>query len=461
MVEVRKKMLTGAAIVALCSAVGVGGGLLGCAPQGAGTSEANGVSEASTGENGTVKTMEQWGELYPLQYSSYAVTDIKSDGQYHSHYDLKQKMLAPVDRKVRTDGQLDTKLLTDGETGYNDDGNLTVSGLWYDSESGHWVVDEGEYGDLSGTRERQGCYACKSSLFEDEYDRNGAEIFGAKLTDGFVDSMNGQVWNCGVCHDGDPAMSTPDAQLTYWTQLARDTFDTFDSNERVCGQCHNSLDYRSHITDQKAMDSFSPYQYGLDIDSLYEAAVEDGVYSIDEDTGILLTCFDHPEVEFVQGSAMRELGVTCVDCHMAETVDGTSGTVYTMHNASGSPLENEEALEYCLTCHKSQGIESTDDMARMVRNLQEETTAIEEQLKQKFDTAYDLIKSANQNGGAEESLLQQARDDYSLAEAYFHAVCGDVGDEPLGTKVVHNPTATADYNAKTGKLLDGIIQSLS
>ena len=370
-------------------------------------------------------------------------------------------MLAPVERKARTDGQLDTKLLTDGEMGYNDGGNLTVAGVWYDSESGHWVVEEGEYGDLSGTRERQGCYACKSSLFEDEYDQSGAEIFGASLTDGFVNSMNGQVWNCGVCHDGDPATSAPDAQLTYWTQLARDTFNTFDSSERVCGQCHISLDYRSHITDQNVMDSFSPYQYGLDIDSLYEAAVEDGVYSIDEDTGILLTCFDHPEVEFVQGSTMRELGVTCVDCHMVETVDETSGTVYTMHNASGSPLENEEALEYCLTCHKSQGIESTDDMVRMVRNLQEETTAIEEQLKQKFDVAYDLIKSANQNSGTEESLLQQVRDDYSLAEAYFHAVCGDVGDEPLGTKVVHNPTATADYNAKTGKLLDSIIQSLS
>ena len=454
MIDMRKKTGAAAAVVVLCAAVGIAGAL-GCAS----TSPLASGDTASTSVGD--KTMEQWGEIYPLEFGSYAVTDIKSDGQYHSHYDLKQKMLAPAARFLRDDGQLHTRLLTDGEVGYNDGGNITVSGVHYDSETHQWIVDEGEFGDLSGTRERQGCYACKSSQFIDIYERDGAEIFGEKMNDEFVEEINGQVWDCGTCHAGDPGTTAPDAQLPMWTQLSRDAFDKLDPKERVCGQCHNSLDYRSHITDQETMDSFNPYQYGFDIDALHKAAVEDGIYTIDEDTGILLTCFDHPDLEMTQGSAMRELGVTCVDCHMPQTTDAESGTEFTMHNASGSPLENDAALEYCLTCHKSQGIDSKEDMVKMVRDLQDETTKNAEALQKKFDKAYDLIKQANKDGGVDEAKLQQARDDYSIAYSYFYATKGDVGDEPLGTKIVHNPMAIADYNAKAEQLIDGIIASLS
>lgn len=456
-----RKTLLGTSVVALCVTIAIGTAV-GCSPAPTPVAATGGdTAVEQDAEDGGRKTMEEWGELYPLQYGSYAVTDIKSDGQYHSHYDLKQKMLAPAERFLRDDGQYHTRLLSDGEVGYNDEGNITISGMWYDSKNKHWVVNEDVFGDLSGTRERMGCYSCKSSTFNDIYERDGAEIFGEKLTDEFVDEVNGQVWDCGTCHDGDPGTTSPDAQLPLWSQLSRDAFDSFDAKERVCGQCHNSLDYRSHITDQETMDSFNPYKYGVDIDSLHKAVVEDGVYSIDEDTGILLTCFDHPDLEFNQGSAMRELGVTCVDCHMATTADAESGKEFTSHNASGSPLENPAAIEYCLTCHKSQGINSADEMVKMVRDLQAETTDKLEALQVKMDQAYELIKTANQNGGVDETTLQQARDDYSIAYSYHYAVCGDVGDEPLGTKVVHNPTAAADYIAKTDQLLDGVIAALS
>ena len=210
---------------------------------------------------------------------------------------------------------------------------------------------------------------------------------------------------------------------------ARDSYDLFDSDERVCGQCHNSFDYRSPYHRPETMDGFSPYRYGLDVDSLYEAAVEDGIYSIDEDTGILLTCFDHPEIEFVQGSAMNELGVTCVDCHMPQADE--SGEGYTSTTRSGSPLENEDALEYCLTCHKEQGIESTADMKAMVEDLQAKTKAVEEDLDARFDQAYELIKNANQSGGVDEAVLQQARD--RLLEGGSVLPC-DRGDAPMVSK---------------------------
>lgn len=154
---------------------------------------------------------------------------------------------------------------------------------------------------------------------------------------------------------------------------------------------------------------------------------------------------------------MGELGLTCVSCHMPETTDGSSGTDYTYHNASASPLENDTALEYCLTCHKNQGIESKEAMVEMVRGKQAEAAAAIAELDVKFDAAYELIKNANQNGGVDETVLQQARDDYSLAEAYYHATKGGRDD---GSKVVHNPTATENYYAQAGNLLDGIVANL-
>lgn len=451
----KKKLLTGASVVTFCTAFGLVAGLVGCAPQATSTSSAEATSSQEQLQNtGEEKTMEEWGELYPLQFSSYAEETIK-EGKYEGHYALKQKLLAPAVRVERKDGQTDTKLVN--PSGTYDDGNVIVNGLRYDSANKQWVVVEGDLNDLSGTRERQGCFACKSAEFDKVYDNEGAGIFGAKMTPEFVDAMNGQVWSCNTCHDGDPAMNAPDAQLTYWTQLARESFDLFDPGERVCGQCHNSLDYRSRITDQDKMDSFSPYKYGLDVESLYQAAMEDGIYSVDEETGIELSCLDHPDIEFLQGGAMGELGLTCIDCHMPETKDDASGKEYTYHNASASPLENETALEFCMTCHENQGISSTDEMVEMVRGKQAEAAAKIAELDVKFEQAHELIKVANQNGGVDETVLQQARDDYSLAEAYYHATKGGRAD---GSKVVHNPVATDNYYAQAGNLLDGIVASL-
>lgn len=428
-----KRLVVATAALALCASLGV-----------AAAFADDGVS-VEEGTSSETMTMQDWGEVYPLQWESYHQKSVKADGNTHGHYDLQEKLLAPVVR----DG---TDLIK------SEDGYYQISGFSWNEEIGAWVIDEDELGAVPANAFKMGCYSCKSSNFDLAYERWGAEIFTEDPTQEFIDLIDGQVWDCASCHEGDPGDGNVDAQLTYWTQLARESFDELDPSERICGQCHNSLDYRSRITDQETMDGFSPYKYGFDLDSLYDAAVEDGIYTVDEETGIILTCLDHPDVEFTQGSAMRELGVTCVDCHMPQTTDPESGEVYTSHNASASPLENETALEYCLTCHGAQGIETTDEMAQMVRDLQAETAAVEDELEVKFDQAYGLIADAVAGGEVDEETLQQARDDYSRAEAYFHAVTGSGAN---GVKVAHNPGATETYNARTGELLDGIIEALA
>lgn len=456
----RQKVLFAVGIVSFCMTVGIVGALAGCVPGQAADKNLAQSGEVSAEET-SPQTMEEWGELYPLQFGTCAEGSIKEgktvdEGNHEGHYDLKAKMLAPAVRVERADGQRDTKLVNPYGT-FNED-YIIVEGVDYDPETGKWYVKDDKLRNLTDTRERKGCYACKSSNFDEVYEREGAGIFSEKLDDEFIQEMNGQIWNCTTCHDGDPAANAPDAQLTYWTQLSRESFDKLDAKDRACGQCHNSLDYRSHITDQETMDSFSPYRYGFDVDSLYDAAIEDGVYSVDEDTGIVLSCFDHPDVELLQGSVHSELGMTCVSCHMPTMTDEESGAEFTYHNASESPLANETALEYCLTCHKSQGIESTEAMRQMVKDRQKEIEESVSDYPDRFTAAYDAIKAAKDAGNVDENVLQQARDAYSKAEAYFHAAQGGSVD---GVKVAHNPEGIPAYYAQAGELLDQVMTTLA
>ncbi len=455
----RRKLGTAVVIVALCGVFAGTVALSGCATPSA--TNASGTGEEAASTQDAVKTMEEWGEQYPLQFGSYAEGSIKEgktkdEGNHEGHYDLKAKMLAPAVRVERPDGQKDTKLVNPYGT-FNEE-YIIVEGVEYDPETGKWYVKDNELRSLTDTRERKGCYACKSSNFDEVYERDGAGIFSEKIDDAFVQEMNGQIWNCTTCHDGDPAQNAPDAQLTYWTQLSRDAFQELDPQDRACGQCHNSLDYRSRITDQETMDTFSPYRYGFDVDSLYAAALEDGVSTVDEDTGIVLSCLDHPDVEVLQGSVHSELGMTCVSCHMPAMTDAESGEEFTYHNASESPLANETALEYCLTCHKSQGIESTEEMRQMVKSRQKEIEASVADYPDRFEAAYDAIKAAKDTGSVSEDVLQQARDAYSKAEAYYHVAQGGSVD---GVKVAHNPEAVPGYYAQAASLLEEVMASLA
>ena len=436
-----RKLFTGASIVAFCGVVGVAGVLMGCAPQA--TSGSSVIEAQTVADSSATKTMDEWGELYPLQYSSYHQSPIKGDGNTHGHYDLKQKLLAPVVR----DG---TKLIQDEE------GNYAISGYEYDEESHRWVIAEDQLGAVAANEFKMGCYSCKSGNFNEIYEERGAQIFTQDPDQEFIDQIDGQVWDCQICH-GDTAGSAPTSYLTYFNQIGRDGIDSLNSAERACGQCHNSLDYRHAITDQDAMDSFSAYRYGLDVDSLIQAVNDDDITVMDEEIGVKRVVFDHDDVEFAHTSPMADLGVTCVTCHMPESTDETSGETYTNHHASGSPLESEDSLEVCLTCHENQGIGSTEEMKQMVKDKQVEAAAAYDASKAKLDQARELLAKATADG-VSDADLEQVRADYQKADAYLQHIKG--GGNVPGAKVAHNPTATFDLAAKAGNLADGIVEDL-
>lgn len=182
-----KKAAMLSASLALCATIGVSAALAGPSPS----------ASADTSSDSASKDMlmEDWGARYPLEYGSFVEETIK-DGKLEGHYSLKAKLLAPGERVMRADGQTDTKLVdTDGD--YNT-GDVIVHGLEYDPAEQRWFVPITDLDDLSGTRERMGCYSCKSKNYDYWLEDYGASSFTEKMTGDFVSYMNGQVWSCNT-----------------------------------------------------------------------------------------------------------------------------------------------------------------------------------------------------------------------------------------------------------------------
>lgn len=458
MIDVRRKVGAAVAVVSLCAMVGVGG-LIGCAPQATpapstgGDAPAPAAAESTTEESAGIASgnLDKWAEQFPLQYNSYHQSPVKADGKHHGHYDLKAKLFAPVVR----DGSALITTNEDGTTDTNGDGMYQISGFHYDEASHQWVIDEDELGQVKAQTFKMGCYSCKSGTFDQVLEQRGPEIFTQEVDQEFMDSMDGQIWACNICH-GDMPGTKPTSTFTYFNTVGRDGLDEFSDNEKACGQCHNSLDYRHAITDDEVFQKFSAYKYGTDVDSLIKAVNEDDITTLDEEIGVKLVCFDHDEVEFAHTSPMAELGVDCVTCHMPQSTEG--GTTYTNHHASGSPLENPDSLAKCLECHESQGIKTADEMVKMVRDKQADATATYEAVKAKLDQAYDLL-AAKTAAGTPDADLAEVRTKYQTADGYLQHIRG--GNNGMGTKVVHNVPQFYDLAAKADVLCDEMIAALS
>lgn len=458
MIDVRRKVGAAVAVVSLCAMVGVGG-LIGCAPQATpapstgGDAPAPAAAESTTEESAGIASgnLDKWAEQFPLQYNSYHQSPVKADGKHHGHYDLKAKLFAPVVR----DGSALITTNEDGTTDTNGDGMYQISGFHYDEASHQRVIDEDELGQVKAQTFKMGCYSCKSGTFDQVLEQRGPEIFTQEVDQEFMDSMDGQIWACNICH-GDMPGTKPTSTFTYFNTVGRDGLDEFSDNEKACGQCHNSLDYRHAITDDEVFQKFSAYKYGTDVDSLIKAVNEDDITTLDEEIGVKLVCFDHDEVEFAHTSPMAELGVDCVTCHMPQSTEG--GTTYTNHHASGSPLENPDALAKCLECHESQGIKTADEMVKMVRDKQADATATYETVKAKLDQAHDLL-AAKTAAGTPDADLAEVRTKYQTADGYLQHIRG--GNNGMGTKVVHNAPQFYDLAAKADVLCDEMIAALS
>lgn len=302
------------------------------------------------------------------------------------------------------------------------------------------------------------CIACKSTDFNALYAQEGKQAFAADATD-YVG--NGKYWDCNICHADTPG-STLQANLVLYQLIGKTALNQVSTEEAVCGQCHNAVGRygRAWLANYDGdLGTIDPYRYGFDPDSLKQAFLEDGVKATHEDdTGADVFITQHPDIEIFQGSVHEQLGLTCVSCHMP-TKTNKEGNEYTSHDASSTPLENEEALKFCLTCHESQGVDNVDEMRTFIENAEADLGQKEQVVKEKLSQAKQLLAKATSEGGVDEATLSQAREQYATAKWYNVYAHGSA--EKAGQKVAHNPTAERFYQEKAAGLLDQAIASLS
>ena len=265
------------------------------------------------------------------------------------------------------------------------------------------------------------CAACHAREdFQTIYNEQGAVILDKNASDYEME------WsNCTNCHVGDPGEGNVEGGNAYGDATSTSAKALFPAEDYVCGQCHAMFPGAAYLED--ANKGIDQYKYGFEPEEMLRAMKEYyeanpvtetticagmvGVPMLDPEIDTVLYLTDAcTEVELFQDSNHQKMGLTCTGCHMPQ-IEASGGTTYTYHNMTQSPLENPAALEKCLTCHKSQGIEDADAMVAFVKGKMDELAQIQQATKTKLDEFHAKL--------ADEAKLQAAKDAYNLANVYF------------------------------------------
>ncbi len=251
------------------------------------------------------------------------------------------------------------------------------------------------------------CLTCKSSNFAKLVNDEGVGVY---LMD-FDEVMNMMEENvsCYTCH-GNDAGNNGKLVVThsYVYKALGDAMEEIDPAVLSCGQCH--IEYYFTREDNEAM---MPYH---DKDSMVPSEILEYYDSFDfydwiqESTGTKMLKAQHPEMEtFLQGKHAALLN--CADCHMP-IEQAEDGTVYHSHMLV-SPLENEDLLTLCATCHQD------TDMVEMVHKLQGRVTARETEVGNQLSEFKDKLAAAVAEGKMTEEQLDKVRKLYREAQWYF------------------------------------------
>lgn len=416
----RRKFAVGLGVVA--TAALIAGTMFACAPQDDGL--------ASTGGDGkevpsAAPTLAELRVLYPNEFASSMTSKLDENQRDNSHGNMQ----ASIDLPGKRTGGGTIKEVVDWDS--PDKTDISIS-----------------------------CIACKSSQFYTFYDAMGEAAFDKTntLTSEDHEALDGKYADCYSCHTYEDGAMVLSPNLPYGNPEIFTTLGNFyrslNPKEAVCGQCHNVANARNYKKFNVSAADFDPYKYGIDLDGIYKALVEGGIYDVDEKTGIIMLKENHPQIEVFQGSVHQSMGLSCVDCHMNQTTD-EEGNAFTSHDASGSVAANREAMKFCLTCHKDQdNIQDTDGMRSFLKERQDKQAARNVEVKAALEEFYDAIVAAVENDNVDEASLQKAKDNYSLADWYLWEQMGNVNDPIDGAQIAHNPTYLPSLLEKANVLIE-------
>ena len=251
------------------------------------------------------------------------------------------------------------------------------------------------------------CLTCKTPNFTKLVNDQGVGVYTMDFNE--VMGMMEENVSCYNCH-GNEAGDAGKIVIThsYVTKALGDSMSDIDPATLSCGQCH--IEYYFTPEDKEAM---MPYH---DVESMTPEAILAYYDAMDfsdwtqESTGTKMLKAQHPEMEtYLQGKHAALLN--CADCHMP-MVQTDDGKVYHSHELV-SPLDNEELLSRCATCHEG------TDMVAMVRNLQDRITARETTVGNKLSEFKDALAEAVAAGNMSEEQLDEIRKLHREAQWFF------------------------------------------
>ena len=385
--------------------------------------ESDDVDEASAtpeeDEYGVI-TAEEWAEIYPLQYASYLENAENSPDDTTKHDYLE---LYPA--------------LTTMYSGY-------AFALGYDEASSHLysLVSVTETPRTTQKSQLANCITCKSPQYTALVNSEGDSVYS--LTFDEVITLITEPVSCYNCHENDPETLTITA--SYWIDSLGDDIDEVDLSAAVCGQCHCE-----YYFDSETKATTNPYT-GLDEmtpDSIlaYYDSIDyyDWLYPTTETPMIKV---QHPEFETLYGGdgtyMTTVLGYTCADCHMGTTTS-EDGEEYTSHYWV-SPLENEELLETCNTCHT--------DLAAEVAAIQEEEEERVQEISEKIVEMIELMTAQVEDGTLTGDLLEEVQYLHRAAQFYWDFVMVE------NSEGAHNPDLTTETLDKAEAAVDEAIALL-
>lgn len=292
------------------------------------------------------------------------------------------------------------------------------------------------------------CWTCKSPDVPRIQERDGElEFFTGKWAKYGSEIVN--VIGCANCHSNETGELT--VRVPHLNRALKSaglpTFEESTHQEKrnlVCAQCHTEYYFKkTKWTDKNGVEKTAkvvtlPWANGLTAEGAEkyynDMGFKDWTHKISK-TPMLKT--QHPGYELYKTGIHGQKGVSCADCHMPYTQEGS--VKYSDHQLQ-NPLNTMDRS--CMTCHR----ESEDKLKSIVHRKYERKDQLHELAMDNLAKAHLETAKAMQ-AGATDAELKAVRDDirsaqwkwdYAVAShpAFFHAP-----EETLRLLSVANETA--------------------